>query len=99
MTAEMKLPDVFLGLAAQAFKFMAADKFAKQLEKMGIRQHDFAERLVKVLQHLISIIVLLTFQNKNTFYDWFAMKWMAREVSHIILDLFSIFEKVLIMVG
>lgn len=48
--AEVKLLEVFLGLAAQVLRFMDAEEFAMQMEQLGIREEEFAETLVRVLQ-------------------------------------------------
>ncbi|RZR99125.1 hypothetical protein BHM03_00028612 [Ensete ventricosum] len=40
----MKLLEVSLGLATQAFRFMDAGEYAKQLEQLGIREDEFAEK-------------------------------------------------------
>lgn len=49
-TAEVKLLEVSLGLAAQVLRFMDAEEFAMQMEQLGIREEEFAETLVRVLQ-------------------------------------------------
>ncbi|URD73541.1 hypothetical protein MUK42_35196 [Musa troglodytarum] len=50
MTAEMKQLEVSLGLAIQVYRFMDAQEYAKKLEQHSIKDVDFAERLVKILQ-------------------------------------------------
>ncbi|CAL9153967.1 unnamed protein product, partial [Musa hybrid cultivar] len=50
MTAEMKLLEVSLGLATQVFRFMDAGVLSKQLEQLGTREEEFAERLVQILE-------------------------------------------------
>ncbi|URE24841.1 hypothetical protein MUK42_17730 [Musa troglodytarum] len=50
MTVKMKLLEVSLGLATQVFMFMDAGQYAKQLEQLGIKKEEFAERLVQILE-------------------------------------------------
>ncbi|CAL9096120.1 unnamed protein product [Musa textilis] len=49
-TAETKMLEVSLGLAAQVLRFMDAEEFAMRMEQLGIREEEFAETLVRVLQ-------------------------------------------------
>ncbi|ONK78012.1 uncharacterized protein A4U43_C02F13280 [Asparagus officinalis] len=49
MVEEMKLLEVSLGLAVQIFNVISYEEYMKELEKSGIREDQFAERLVKLL--------------------------------------------------
>lgn len=50
MTEEMKLLEASLGLATQIFRFVSHAEYVEELEKAGIREFQFAERLVRSLK-------------------------------------------------
>ncbi|OMO55046.1 Armadillo [Corchorus capsularis] len=50
MSAENKLQEVMVGLAAQVFKHMTSEESSMMFERAGIKEEQLAEALVKILQ-------------------------------------------------
>jgi len=50
MAEEMKLLEVSLGLATQIFRFITYKEYVEELKKAGIREVQFAERLLMLLK-------------------------------------------------
>lgn len=50
MTAENKLQEVMIGLAAQVFRYMTSEESSRMFERAGIREVELAGTLVQILK-------------------------------------------------